>query len=319
MRAILLSLDYNHTPASFTHAHRTPTMSLPRSLRGGCHCGRNTYIIDIPQQTDQSAQVLFDTDSIHLSPLATPLAAFLRIPLAWYSSTTHAFFPDETHHMIRRVFESQSPSQQQTKRQFCGFCGTPLTFWTERPQSEAGFIQLTLASLRSSDLRDLDDMGLVPGSSSDEEAESDIDAVLGARETGQDDVEEDIVMQTAEDTPGGGNKTPHGGGSSSSSKALTGFEERGGVPWFHSLVSGSRLGKVHRKRGFEQSQDGTTRVEWEILEWNGDDDGDENNSADEAVTMVGEADGIDPSINPGKRKLRDRGDSDAAGAAADVS
>lgn len=37
----------------------------PQSLRGGCQCGRNRYIITIPQGRTQDALVLFNTDSHH--------------------------------------------------------------------------------------------------------------------------------------------------------------------------------------------------------------------------------------------------------------
>ncbi|KAK1598747.1 uncharacterized protein LY79DRAFT_665887 [Colletotrichum navitas] len=84
----------------------------------------------------------------------------LRVPLSWYRSSTHAFFPDEKYSTIRRVFEG-SPNHP-SKRHFCGFCGTPLSYWTERPQTEADYIHLTLASLRGEDLRDLEDLGLIP-------------------------------------------------------------------------------------------------------------------------------------------------------------
>ncbi|KAL6858454.1 hypothetical protein J3F83DRAFT_750850 [Trichoderma novae-zelandiae] len=135
-------------------------MSGSRPLRGGCQCGRNRYIIAIPENGVQEAQVLFNTEPQHQIPLATPLAAYIRVPLSWYHSTTYAFFPDETHAMIRRVYTH--PSQDYSKRHFCGFCGTPLSYWSEEPRSEADFINLTLGSLLREDIRDLEDMGLIP-------------------------------------------------------------------------------------------------------------------------------------------------------------
>jgi hypothetical protein len=92
--------------------------------------------------------------------LATPLAAFIRVPLEWYSSTTHAAFEDESHVMIRRKYSH--PTEQHSQRHFCGFCGTPLSFWSEMPRSEAKYIQITLGSLSNEDLRGLEEMGLVP-------------------------------------------------------------------------------------------------------------------------------------------------------------
>lgn len=54
-----------------------------------------------------------------------------------------------------------------------------------------------------------------------------------------------------------------------------------GLPWFETMVEGSRLGKMKRSSG--QQQTGRYKVEWEIMEWTDD----------------GEADGT----SPAKRKL----------------
>lgn len=40
-------------------------MNTLRPLRGGCQCGRNRYIIAVPQDGINEAQVLFNTDSAH--------------------------------------------------------------------------------------------------------------------------------------------------------------------------------------------------------------------------------------------------------------
>lgn len=69
----------HHLPDEFLHFTQTPagpllrptsstppaTMSLLRPLRGGCHCGRNRYIIDVPENETELAQVIFNTDSLH--------------------------------------------------------------------------------------------------------------------------------------------------------------------------------------------------------------------------------------------------------------
>src|SRR2546421_6283673 len=91
---------------------------------------------------------------------AAPITSWLRIPLDWYHSTTYAFFPDETHSSIRRTYTH--PRYPDTKRYFCGFCGTPLSYWSERPPLEKNFIYLTLGSLVAEDLRDLEELGLLP-------------------------------------------------------------------------------------------------------------------------------------------------------------
>lgn len=40
-------------------------MSELRPLRGGCQCGRNRYIIAVPNEYLNEAQVLFNTDPEH--------------------------------------------------------------------------------------------------------------------------------------------------------------------------------------------------------------------------------------------------------------
>ena len=211
-------------------------MTELRPLRGGCQCGRNRYIIAVPQTSIDEALVHFNTEPIHQIPLATPLAAFIRVPLSWYHSTTYAFYPDETHTMIRRVYTH--PNQEYSKRHFCGFCGTPLSYWSEEPQSEANFINLTLGSLLREDLRDLEDMGLIPDDSEQDESEGPIEKPQSPAAVGS-----SVLRSTA-------------------------LRESYGVPWFDGLVEGTRLGKLRRSQGIKQSQDGKVRIEWEIVEYN---------------------------------------------------
>ena len=129
--------------------------------------------------------------------------------------------------MIRRVYTH--PSQEHAKRHFCGFCGTPLSYWSEQPRSEAEFINLTLGSLLQEDLRDLEDLGLVP-----EDSES--------QSQGAEDKDERPSRSTA-------------------------LQHSFGVPWFDSMVEGTRLGRMRRRsHGIRQSEDGSVKIEWEIVE-----------------------------------------------------
>ncbi len=75
---------------------------------------------------------------------------------------------------------------------------------------------MTLGSLVGTDLRDLEDLGLL-----DESAD-----------------EEEQVVRNGE-----------------------------GVPWFESMVEGSRLGKMRKSWGQRSSGNGRYKVEWEIVEW----------------------------------------------------
>jgi hypothetical protein len=160
--------------------------------------------------------------------------------LSWYHSEIFPFFPDESRTSIRRIYSH--PSERHTIRHFCGFCGTPISYWSEEPRSEAEFIQLTVGSLLTQDLRNLEDLGLVPGDSDDD----DMDVVEPPEVSGGDQ--------------------------------LIGREVTS-IPWFDGLVRGSRLGNMRTSKGAHESRDGTIRVEWEITEWTGDDDEDLDDAA----------------------------------------
>ncbi|KAK9425429.1 hypothetical protein SUNI508_13037 [Seiridium unicorne] len=233
-----------------TTASRTTKMSADRALRGSCHCGRNQYIVRIPGSSSQEAQVIFDTNANQRIASAAPLSAFLRVPLTWYHSRTFPFFQDETRPVIRRVYSH--PSDENTQRTFCGFCGTPISYFTEQPRSEADYIQLTIGSLLTEDLHDLEELGLLT----------------------EDDMEDAMDIVPTNPT-------------AVTDSQLTGRDFTH-IPWFDSMIQGSRLGNARTSRGAQESRDGTMRVEWEITEWTGEDD----SEASETSTS-------------GKRKRRD--------------
>lgn len=202
------------------------------------------------------------------------IGGFIRVPLAYYRSATFALFPDETRTMIRKVYTA--PNEEHAMRQFCGFCGTQLSYWSEAPRSEADFIQLPLGSLHSEDLGDLEDLGLLPDSESSSRVASPPSLA-------------DTVMA------GTGNDAGRRGGDQQM-MVRRGRETVGGLPWFDTLLEGSRLGhrlgNVRTSRGAGQSQDGTVRYEWEVTEYtegNDDEDDDGNDTP-----------------RSGKRKMDDR-------------
>ncbi|KAI1261881.1 hypothetical protein F5Y18DRAFT_399922 [Xylariaceae sp. FL1019] len=228
-------------------------------LRGSCTCGRYQYAIDIPSGATDLASIIFDSSLNQRIASASPLSAFIRVPLDWYRSQTVC--QDDTPFTIRRVF-----ADRYTRRNFCGLCGTPISYYAEQPPAEAGFIQLTIGSLLTEDLHGLQDLGLLPESDEDED-ESD-------------------VMDISLPTP------------SEASSILTGRTFTS-IPWFDSLLAGSRLGQMHTMRGVQHSSDGRVRVEYEITEWsaNDDNDNDNDNEAEE------EAEASESST--GKRKRSD--------------
>jgi hypothetical protein len=195
--------------------------------------------------------------------MASPLAAFLRVPLSWYHATTISYFPDETSAQIHRAYTH--PLETTSKRHFCGFCGTPLSFWSEAPRDEADYIHLTLGSLCAEDLNDIEELGLLPNG--EDEAES--QAVQAARQEGQ---------QTA-----------------AALDAATGREEAAVVhgrettspSWLDSLVQGSRLGELRTTRGSSESKDGRIKLRWEVVEWT---DGGEDSSPVPAKRKLGDRD-----------------------------
>ncbi|MCJ1391857.1 hypothetical protein MMC18_004724 [Xylographa bjoerkii] len=228
-------------------------MATGQSLQGECSCGRNHYVVVLPENASSIAKVFFDSSSdsreSSFPPLCTskteqampqgrahssPFAAFLRVPLPWLQSTTYAFYPNEAHTDIRRVFTPwQAP---QIKRHFCGFCGTPLTSWTEANSEEAEMISVNLASLRSDSFDILADTGVLPSATPNDESKG-----PGRFES--------MILQDR----------------STRSR---------GQPWFEEIIEGSELGRMTRRRGGETSSDGKTRVEWEIVEFNSDEGGD---------------------------------------------
>lgn len=74
--------------------------------------------------------------------------------------------------MIYRVYEQSTPGTFFTQRRFCGFCGTPLSYWSETPKSEAGFIRLVVGSLHAQDLNRLDEWGAIGEDEDESSAES---------------------------------------------------------------------------------------------------------------------------------------------------
>lgn len=183
--------------------------------------------------TDTFATHLYSTGRTQ----AVPLTAFLRVPLTWYQSHTVSFYPDERHADIRRTF---SPLEApHVKRNFCGFCGTHLSYWTEEPPDESEYMNVTIGSLRGEDLRALDELDLLPEDMSKDAIATSLSAEGSALERNQ-----------------------------LSPLTLSG----GDVPWFEEMIEGSRLGRTEKtRRGVVISGDGRTRVEWEVSEF--DDEG----------------------------------------------
>ncbi|RHZ59018.1 uncharacterized protein CDV56_101553 [Aspergillus thermomutatus] len=243
-------------------------MSTRAPLRGSCLCGRNQYSIDIPENVTDHAHIYFDSSRDHRKSYGSPLTAWLRVPLSWYQSHTESYFPDETHATIRRVFTPRHAPH--TQRIFCGYCGTPLTYWSESPQEEADYMSVTIGSLYGEDQRMLEDLNLLP-ESSDEGGEAE-------EEDGEAEEKEEkkgVTVSPAEHTQALSTQATVVVPSSARGPALTRSYRRGttrGIPWFEEMIEGSRLGRLMKKRrGVGVSGDNSTTIEWEVTEW-GDED-----------------------------------------------
>ncbi|KAF2189310.1 hypothetical protein K469DRAFT_748000 [Zopfia rhizophila CBS 207.26] len=207
-----------------------------QTLHGSCACGRNRYVVEIPAQQAQLAELRYDNSSASRHHSASPLTLWLRVPLTWFTSATFAQFPDETRSSIQRTFIS--PFASSTRRQFCGYCGTQLTSWHERTCDDADHICLTVGSLLDEDQEMLGQLGWLPTDSSDDEA------AVAPREARE--------VHRYERAPASR-----------------------GAPWFEELIENTKLGKFKQQRGGHSSRDGSVQVEWEVVEWTEGDDADD--------------------------------------------
>ena len=181
------------------------------------------------------------------------------MPLSHLQSTTYAFYPNETHNAIRRVFTPYHAPH--TKRHFCGFCGTNLSQWSEESPEEAEWISIDLSSLRSESLERLQDAGFL---SAPEEASERLES---SREDTQHNTANALQDQ--------------------------GREVRG-VPWFEEMVEGSNLGRIKRRRGGQTSADGRITYEWEVVEVGGEEeDSNVAGTAKRKLGMMGAGDDVE--------------------------
>ena len=158
---------------------------------------------------------------------------------------------------IKRSFTS--PYTPNSRRQFCGYCGTQLTSWNERTRDEADHISLTVGSLLDEDQEMLGELGFLPSSS---ESSDDEVSVAGPSRT------TDRSRSVARSEP-----------------------QSRGAPWFEEIVRNTRLGRFKQQRG-GHTESGV-HVEWEITEWTEGDDGDDEGSATPSKRKIGDVDGTD--------------------------
>ena len=114
-----------------------------------------------------------------------------------------------------------------------------MSYWSEESEEEAEWLRVSLGSLDGRSLGVLGDVGILPPgaiSPPDEEAEPGASAAAKTA----------VV-------------------------AREGNREIRGEPWFEEIIEGSELGRIRRRRGGRESRDGRVKVEWEVVDFGGED------------------------------------------------
>ncbi|KAF2163772.1 hypothetical protein M409DRAFT_25954 [Zasmidium cellare ATCC 36951] len=269
-------------------------------LFGSCACERNQYEVIIPAQSASLAQVFFDNTALSRRTQASPVTAWLRVPLDWYSSATIALFPDESHSSIKRTFNTpaQNPTLPPTRRQFCGYCGSHLTRWNEglhayTTTNEAGYLDVTLGSLLNESLEKLEALRILPDTDSEEEEPSTEGLVRGGTIDDEDHIPTNEDTPSGVDAPASHHLTHIRTATREATQPPHNLQNRG-IPYFEEMIADSRLGRIKRRMGGHTSEDGRTSVQWEVVEIGG-------GNGDEAMVDVSAS-----SDEPNKRVKLDR-------------
>ncbi|KAI5367313.1 hypothetical protein Slin15195_G024400 [Septoria linicola] len=235
-------------------------------LFGGCSCERNQYVIAIPPSSSAQAQVFFDNSATSRRAQATPITAWLRVPLDWYQSATYAQFDNESHSSIKKTYNTPSSraSIPPTRRQFCGYCGTTLTAWNEAlhaggyGSNTSDLLDVTLGSLLNESLDKLEALKIMPDSDTEEESPQ-------SPQTIAPQVPDARIATRQHVAPDGSQHFGVPVRAAESSSGLHRMSDRG-VPYFEEMIEHSRLGRIRRQIGGHASCDGSSSVQWEVVE-----------------------------------------------------
>lgn len=194
---------------------------------------------------------------------AAPLAAWLRIPFDWYHSTTYAYYDNESHSSIKKTYHTPSPPHSllpPTRRQFCGYCGTTLTAWNEGTHASGhgstslDYLDVTLGSLLDESLDQLEALRILPADVDSDESEGELQGTAaGMRDT------------SLEELPSAGASVPRTLSQAGESHSIHRMSDRG-MPFFEELIENSRLGRIRRQRGGQTARDGSSTIQWEVIE-----------------------------------------------------
>ena len=123
-----------------------------------------------------------------------------------------------------------------------------MSYWHERSREDAEWIYISLGSLESESLDILSEVGILGGEEERQEAPS----------------------NNQMDYEGGSTNAP--AAHSTNTVAARGeSREVRGQPWFEEMLEGSELGRLRRRRGGMTSKDGSSQVEWEVVEFESND------------------------------------------------
>ena len=130
---------------------------------------------------------------------------------------------------------------------------------------------MTLSSLLNESLDRLESLRILPESDSDEDSVRSPTEGLVRGGT----IDDEDHIPTNEDEPGGVDTPPAGATTvpvrTSQQRAAAPHRMHSrGVPYFEEMIEHSRLCRIKRQRGGHTSRDGTSSVQWEIVEIGGE-------------------------------------------------
>lgn len=131
-------------------------------------------------------------------------------------------------------------------------------------------MSVTLGSLRSDDLRLLEDLDLLPPDIAEDAIQVPAESKAASTTTTGDvasSFDPAFATSVSRIAPSSTETSVQG----SAQPSLVRSHRHGtqsGIPWFEEMIEGSHLGRVMKSRhGFAASDDKSSSVEWEISEW----------------------------------------------------
>lgn len=133
--------------------HHKPEMTSPltSTLSGSCSCGRNKFTITPKPLTEEPdpaygppPHLFYCNCSQCRRQHASPLIPEVRLPITWTTYSTHPTSATETPESILKIHHS-TPGV--VERRFCGYCGTPMSYWSSATDEEKAILYIPIATL----------------------------------------------------------------------------------------------------------------------------------------------------------------------------